>query len=255
MKPLIVANWKMNPATLAEAKRLFNSIKSGLKDIKNVEVIVCPPFVYLPVLKPKTRGPSSAISFGGQSCFWEEKGAFTGEVSPKMLKDLGCDYVILGHSERRRYLNETDEMVNKKLKAVLKSGLKPILCIGSKERGELGNIEMESQLQKALSGIKKSELKDIIITYEPVWAISTTKDSVIATPENTKEGKIFVRDNLIKLFDKSSAPKVRIIYGGSVNNANIEGFIKTAKMEGVLIGAASLDSEEFIKLAKNAARA
>ncbi len=131
MKTLVVANWKMNPPTLAEAKRLFNSIKKGIRDINNTEVVICPPFVYLSALRP-----SEALSVGGQDAFWEEKGAYTGAISPAMLKDLGIEYVILGHSERRRYQGETDEMINKKLKTALKNGLKPILCISSKHRGK-----------------------------------------------------------------------------------------------------------------------
>ena len=249
MKPIIIANWKCNPTTLKEAKRLFDSIKRGLKNIKNAEVVICPPFVYLPyflnsksyILNPK---------IGAQDCFWEEKGAFTGEVSPKMLKDLGCDYVILGHSERRRYLGETDEMVNKKLKAAIIAGLRPILCVSSRKRGKEGSSETKEQLQKDLSGIKKSELKNIIITYEPVWAISTTKGGAVVTSENTKEGKIFIKENLSKLFDRFSAGKVKIIYGGSVDSTNIEGFIRIAKMDGVLIGVASLRPDDFIAAVK-----
>jgi len=240
MKPLIIANWKMNPQTLAEAKRLFNLIKEGIKNIRNVEVVICQPFVYLQAYNQKS------IKLGAQDCFWEEKGAYTGEVSAKMLKDLGCQYVIIGHSERREYLKETDEMVNKKLKAVLKADLKPILCVGSKQRGKKGNKEMGIQLERALSGIKRLDLKDIIITYEPIWAISTTKGSIVATPENTKGGAILIREILTRIFNKSLAQKVRIIYGGSVNSTNIQDFIGKAGMDGVLVGAASLRSEDFI---------
>ena len=240
MKPLIVANWKMNPATLAEARKLFNLEKKGTRNLKRVEVVICPPFVYLPVLRAN----------GALDCFWEEKGAYTGEVSPKMLKDLGVKYVILGHSERRKYLGETDEMVNKKLKAALASGLVPILCVSSKKRGETARKEMELQMKKALSGVKKSEVKNIVSTYEPIWAISTTKNSIVATPENTKEGEAFLRKSLSKLFGKTVARKVRIIYGGSVDSTNIEGFIKKAKMDGALIGAASLRPDDFITAVK-----
>lgn len=148
MKKLIVANWKMNPQTIAEAKWLFNSVVKGVKNIKKVEVVICPPFVYLSALKLKIKKPSFAVSFGGQNCFWEDKGVFTGEVSPKMLKDLGCRYVIIGHSERRGYLNETDEMVNKKLKAALKNNLKPVLC-----------VENVLQVKKGLKNISKRTLK------------------------------------------------------------------------------------------------
>ena len=224
MKPLIVANWKMNPQNLEEAKLLFDSVKKGVENIKNIEVVICPPFVYLSVLKPKIKGPSFAISFGGQSCFWEESGAFTGEVSAKMLKELGCEYVILGHSERRKYLKETDEMINKKIKAVLSLGLKPILCIA--------NL---TQLKKSLRGIKDK----VIIAYEPVFAIGTGKPCTI---EKAKKMR-----NLIKY------PVV--LYGGSVNSQNATDYIKMAGFQGLLVGGASLDPEEFIKLAKNVARA
>ena len=206
----------------SQAKRLFNSVKNGLKNIKNTEVVICPPFVYLPVLKIESKSPSFTISFGGQSCFWEEKGAFTGEVSPTMLKDLGCDYVILGHSERRKYLKETDEMINKKIKAVLSLGLKPILCIA--------NL---TQLKKSLRGIEDK----VIIAYEPVFAIGTGKPCTI---EKAKKMR-----NLIKY------PVV--LYGGSVNSQNATDYIKMAGFQGLLVGGASLDSEEFIKLAKNVA--
>lgn len=251
LKPLVVANWKCNPVTLKEAKRLFNSVKRGIKNVKNTEIVICPPFIYLADLRASAFAKGfGGLAFGSQDCFWEERGAYTGEVSPKMLKDLGVEYVIIGHSERRRYLKETDEMINRKIKAAIIAGLKPILCIGSRERGNRGSSEMKIQLQKALAGVKKTELKNVIITYEPVWAISTTKRSVIATPENTKEGKIFIRENLNKLFGKSLSQRVRVIYGGSVDSNNIEGFIKVAKMDGVLIGAASLKPDDFTAAVK-----
>jgi len=233
MKPLVVANWKCNPVTLKEAKQLFNSIKNGLKNIKNTKIVICPPFVYLSVLKPKIKGLSFAISFGGQSCFWEEKGAFTGEVSPKMLKDLGCDYVILGHSERRKYLKETDEMINKKIKTALKSDLTPILC-----------IENISQLKKGTKDLLRKEQKKLIIAYEPVFAIGTGKP---CTPEKAKEMKTAIK----KIINKD----ISIIYGGSVNSQNAADYIKMAGFQGLLVGGASLNPAEFIKVVKNVARA
>jgi len=230
LKPLIIANWKMNPVTLAEAKRLFNSVKNGIRNIKNVEVVICPPFVHLSALKSKIKGPSFAISFGGQSCFWEEKGAFTGEVSPKMLKDLGrCDYVILGHSERRKYLKETDEMINKKIKAALKSDLTPILC-----------IENTLQLKEGTKDLLREEQKKLIIAYEPVFAIGTGKP---CTTEKAKEMKAAIK----KIIDED----IPIIYGGSVNSQNAADYIKMAGFQGLLVGGASLDSEEFIKIVKS----
>jgi len=256
MKPLIIANWKCNPTSLKGAKLLFDSVKKELKKIKNVEVVICPPFVYLPVLGASAFAKGyGGLTFGSQDCFWEQKGAFTGEVSPAMLKDLGCEYVIIGHSERRRNLNETDEMINKKLKAVLDANLKPILCVGSEDREQKKEFKkIKIQLEKALSGIKKPNLKNPIITYEPVWAISTTRGGRIATPNQAKEGMIFIREILTKLFDKNSAKKIRIIYGGSVDSSNIRGFLKEAKMAGALVGAASLKPNEFVKTVKVASR-
>ncbi len=225
MKTLIVANWKMNPQSLAEAKRLFNSVKNGLRNIENVEVIICPPFPYLSSFKIQ----ASSLKLSGQDCFWEEKGAFTGEVSPKMLKDLGCDYVILGHSERRKYLKETDEMINKKIKAAFKSDLTPILC-----------IENISQLKKGTKDLLREEQKKLIIAYEPVFAIGTGKP---CTPEKAKEMKTAIK--------KIIGEDIPIIYGGSVNSQNAANYIKMAGFQGLLVGGASLDSEEFIKIVKS----
>lgn len=224
MKPLIVANWKCNPTTLVEAKKLFNSVEKGIKNVKNVEVIICPPFIYIPTLK--AQDPSSAISFGGQSCFWEEKGAFTGEISPLMLKDIGCKYVIIGHSERRRYQGETDKIVNKKIKAALAVGLKPIFC-----------IENISQIKKGLKNIQYSKfniLNSLIVAYEPVFAIGTGKP---CPPEMAK-----------KMRDKIDYP--RVLYGGSVNSQNAKNYIEEAGFSGLLIGGASLASKEFIEIVK-----
>jgi len=254
MKPLIVANWKMNPQALKGAKLLLNSIEKETRKVTNVEIVVCPPFIYLSNFF-YGRG-KTMIKLGAQDCFWEQGGAFTGEISAKMLKDLGCKYVIVGHSERRRYLKETDEMVNRKLKAALKENLRPILCVGNKNRKREKEFKgIRIQMEKALSGIKKSDLKNLIITYEPVWAISTTKGREIATPIEAKEGAIFIRKILAKLFDKNFAQKIRIIYGGSVDSGNIRGFIKEAKMGGVLVGAASLKPKEFVRTVKAASRA
>ena len=243
MKKLIIANWKMNPQTLTEAKQLFNSIKKGVKIFKNIEVIICLPFTQISNLKSKILN----LKLGAQNCFWEKEGAFTGEISPMMLKNLGVKYVMIGHSERRRYLNETDEMNNKKTKAVLSAGLKVILCIGSAQKGKREKIEITRQLKKTLFEVKKSDLKNIIFVYEPVWAISATKGST-ATSENAKQVALFIKKILSKLFNV--LPKIKIIYGGSVNSNNVQGFIEKAKINGVLVGAASLDAKEFIQIAK-----
>lgn len=249
MKPLIVANWKCNPTNLAEAKQLFNLIKRGIGKIKKAKVVICPPFVYLPILK------KSNLILSAQNCFWEESGPFTGEVSPKMLKDLGCQYVILGHSERRRHFGETDEMINKKLKAALKAGLSPIFCVGNKKKESEEDIkEIGSRLERGLQGLKKSTLSKLIVVYEPIWAISTTIGGVAATSSDAMEGAIYIRKILTKLLGKTIAQKIKILYGGSVDSKNINNFIYEAQMDGVLIGAASLNPKDFVEAVKNVSR-
>jgi len=241
MKPLIVANWKMNPQTLAEANRLFNSVKNGVKNIKKVEVVICPPFLYLFDFLSRWI-KSQILKLGAQDCFWEEKGAFTGEVSPTMLKDLGCKYVIIGHSERRA-LGETNEMINKKIRAVLKANLKPILCIGEteKERKEEETKKvLKNQLEKDLTEVRI--LSNLIVAYEPVWAIGTGN---FCPPKEAKKVFLFLRKIL-----KNSL----ILYGGSVNSQNAADYVKKADFQGLLVGGASLDPKEFIRLVTNVAK-
>lgn len=257
MKPLIVANWKMNPQNLTEAQLLFNSIKKGIKNTcleqgRRAVVVICPPFIYLPCFVEflyRCR-KSQLLALGGQDLFYEEKGAFTGEISPLMLKNLGCQYVIIGHSERRK-LGETDEMINKKIKAAIKAGLKPILCVGEKKKeSKEDREEIYLHLKENLLGIKKSDLENLIITYEPIWAISTTQGGVAAAPRDAKEGANLIRKFLAKLLGKNLTQKIKILYGGSVDSKNVNSFIYEAETEGVLIGAASLNSKEFIEIVK-----
>ena len=217
-KTLIVANWKMNPTTLAEAKQLFNLVSQGIKKVKNVEVVLCPPFIYLPILTVHRQVMN--IKLGAQDCFWKQQGAFTGEISPLMLKDLGCQYAIIGHSERRA-LGETDEMINKKIRAALKSKLKPILCIDK------------------ISQIKKDLKTEIIIAYEPLFAIGTGKPCSI---EKAKK----MRTSLIRF--------KTVLYGGSINSENAKDYIKEAGFQGLLVGGASLEPKEFIQIVKNVSR-
>ena len=220
----------MNPLSLAEAKRLFNDIKRGIKAVKN-EVIVCPPFSYLCCLLGR------GFKLGAQNCFWEEKGPYTGEISPKMLKDLGVEYVIMGHSERRMYLGETDKTINRKLKAALKAGLKPILCVGEK-KGENSKEIIESQLNLDLSGIPKKDLRKIIIAYEPIWAIGTRD---FCEAQKAKKIMGFIKSKI----------KTKVLYGGSVNSKIADCYTKNG-FDGLLVGGASLNAKEFIKIAKNA---
>jgi triosephosphate isomerase len=229
MKSVIIANWKMNPPTRDEAKRLFN-------EFKNLDAVLCPPFCYLDD-KIKPRG--AKFMLGAQNCHWEEKGPFTGEISPKMLKDLGAEYVIIGHSERRIHFKETDEMINKKLKAALKSGLIPILCIGEKQ-GEDAQSTVENQLKYDLGEISEEGLGKIIIAYEPVWAISTFGGEICSS-EKAKNILDFIKTK----FDG------RIIYGGSVDSKIINDYLNVG-YEGALVGGASLKAEEFVKIVENA---
>jgi len=237
-KPIIAANWKMNPATIQEAKQLFNSVKRGIKNIKNVEIVICPPFVYLSAIKPFSH---KTIKLGAQDLFWEEKGAFTGEISPLMLKNLGCEYVIIGHSERRK-LGETDEMINKKIKAASRAKLKPILCIGETEeerkQGKTFQV-LKNQFKKALNNLTIKQFSNLTIAYEPVWAIGTGNPCL---PSEAKKVLLFLKKNL------KNTP---VIYGGSVNSANARQYIKEANFDGLLPGGASLNPKEFIKIVKN----
>jgi len=229
MKPLIVANWKMNPVTIKEAEELFNSVKHGVKGIENVEIVICPPFIYLPLLK--------GLTLGAQDCYYEEKGAYTGEVSIAMLKQIGCKYIIIGHSERRKYFNETDEIVNRKVKTTLEAGLIPIVCIGeTEEEREMDKTEevLEKEIKQGLDGVDVSK---IIIAYEPIWAIGTGNPCDVEETRRMKE-----------IIQKMVSKNVRILYGGSAKANNAEGYLKQAGFDGLLVGGASLDSKEFVKI-------
>ena len=232
MKKIIIANWKCNPDNFKKAKKLFNAVKKDIKGVKN-EVVICPPFVYL----TNFQFPISNFHLGAQNCHWENNGPYTGEVSPRMLKDLGCEYVIIGHSERRIHFRETNEMINKKLKAALQAGLILILCIGEK-RGESPQRVIANQLRKDLKGITKKDLKKIIIAYEPVWAISTSGGE-ICSPNYAEKILKFIKQRF----------NGKIIYGGSVNSRIAKSYTD-AGFDGLLVGGASLDANEFIKIVK-----
>jgi triosephosphate isomerase len=259
MKPkLIVANWKMNPQSLKEAKKLFNSVKNWIKRnsdiLQNVRIIICPPFVYLSnIASSNFQHRTSIISLGAQDLFWEEKGAFTGEISPRMLKNLGVEYVIVGHSERRQILGETDEMINKKLKTAIEAKLKPILCIGEieKER-KLGKTPqvLKNQLKKALKNTSNIELQtsNLVIAYEPVWAIGTGNP---CKPEDANEVLLMLKKLTRPLGYLAIQPL--ILYGGSVNSKNAKDYIEVG-FDGVLVGGASLNSKEFIEIIKSVAK-
>ncbi len=247
MKLLVIANWKMNPLTEKEVKRLFTSIKKGLKGRKNIEIVICPPFPYLSII----NNLLSSIKLGAQDCFWKDKGPYTGEVSPQMLENIGCKYVIVGHSERRETFKETDEMVNIKIKEILKAKLQPIFCIGEteeeKKAGKTFHV-LEREIKKGLDKISKKEIEKVIIAYEPIWAIGTKK----ACEENeVMTVALFIKKLVSRLYNKKVASNIKIIYGGSVDSKNASDYLRESKMQGLLVGGASLNSKEFIKIIKS----
>jgi len=263
MKKIIIGNWKMNPLSLQEGESLFINIAKSASLIKNTEIVICPPFLYLPSFvsilagkgKPKFPNLHKKISLGAQNVFWGEGGAFTGEVSAEMLYNIGVRYVILGHSERRA-LGETNALVNKKIKASLSAGLRPILCVGESTRDENHNYFnlVKTQLEECLNGVKKTLIPKVIIAYEPIWAISTTENRKDATPADSLEMVIFIRKILSDKFG-SDAGGMRIVYGGSVNEKNAPEFFKNGGIDGLLPGRASLDIARFIKIIKIAENA
>lgn len=246
-KIIIAGNWKMNK-TVKESISLVKELKRLVKGIDDREIIVCPAFTALAAVGAEIRG--SNIILGAQNMHFEKEGAFTGEISPLMLKEFGVRYVIIGHSERRHVFNENDGLINKKIKSALENGLKPIFCVGETlgER-ENGNTEdvVRSQVNKGLDGIPKKEMKNIVIAYEPVWAIGTEKN---ATPKQTEGVHLFIRNLLSSIHDKKTADETIILYGGSVKPSNIKELISQRGIDGVLVGGASLDAKIFAEIVK-----
>lgn len=247
MAKLIVANWKMNPQTQKEAERILADYLKLLqtKNYKTkTDIVVCPPFVYLPLLSVISH--KSSVKLGAQDVFWEKGGAFTGEISSGMLGDLKCKYAIIGHSERRKFLGETDEMVNKKVVSALKAGLNIILCVGEHHRENMSEIPkiVEDQVAVALSGVQKSYIGKITIAYEPVWAIGTGAPD---TPEGAMMAAVLIRKTAVNVLGYAGKD-LRVLYGGSVKSLNSGEFINHEGIDGVLVGGASLDPEEFVKI-------
>ncbi len=237
MSKLIAANWKMNPSSYPKARNLFDRLKEEKQkrgDIKT-EIVICPPFPFL------LLGKNYEFELGAQNCFWEETGAYTGEVSPKMLKSAGANFVIINHSERRKMFGENGEMANKKIKKALKTGLTPILCAGenAKEREEGKKFAVvERQIKEGINRIKN--LEEIIIAYEPVWAIGSGKTP---SPEEVAKMAEFVKKEMA-----SEEVYSRFLYGGSVKKENAEDYLKIDKVDGFLLGGASLNPGEFMKI-------
>ena len=246
-KPFIAGNWKMYK-TIKEAVELINGLKRNLSDIEDVDIAVCPPFTALSDASELLI--DSNIKLGAQDLYWEKEGAYTGEVSAAMLKDAGCEYVIIGHSERRQYFNETNETVNKKIKAALAAALLPIACVGEtlKEREQQKTFDVvKSHITGALAGLSKADMLKLTIAYEPVWAIGTGKT---ATPEQAQEVHSYIRKLLSQLYDEETAELIRIQYGGSVKPENIKELKSQPDIDGALVGGASLKVDSFTNIVK-----
>ena len=245
--PFMAGNWKMNK-TVGEAIDLVRELKAAISGVKAVEVAVAPPFTALYAVRKELDG--SSIGLAAQNLYWEEKGAFTGEVSPLMLKEVGCHYVIIGHSERRQFFGETDETVNRRIKAALAQGLKVIFCIGEtlKEREEGKTFPViEKQVEGGLKGLSDKEMKNMVIAYEPVWAIGTGKT---ATPEQAEEVHRSIRGKIEKLYSREVSEEIRIQYGGSVTPENVKGLMNQPNIDGALVGGASMKAEAFSKIVR-----
>jgi len=246
---IIAGNWKMNK-TISEAISLVTLLKRSSYQQENIDIVVCPPFTALGEVSEALNG--SNVMLGAQDVYWESQGAYTGEISPLMLKDIGCKFVIVGHSERRNYFNETNEMVNKKAKAALAAGLCPIICVGERLEEREGGKTFEvvrDHIENSLTGLNKQEILNTVIAYEPVWAIGTGRT---ATPEQAQEVHSFIRRLLEERYDKDIGQAVRIQYGGSVKSDNIANLIVKEDIDGALVGGASLDAEKFIQIIKGA---
>lgn len=253
MKKIIIANWKMNPNSLKEAKKIFNDIKKTASRMPKVETIICPPFPYISNLK----------SLGAQDVFYENPpaggGAYTGEISANMLKDLGVKYVIIGHSERRNPPvggGETNEMINKKIKRALEGGLRVVFCVGEKERDSEGHHLnfLKNQINEGLKGVPRKFFNPpaggLIIAYEPVWAISSNKNAQPDNPESCLRMTIFIRRMLLPIMGGQLARSIPVLYGGSVGSKNAGGFLKDGGVQGLLVGSKSLIPGEFGEILK-----
>jgi triosephosphate isomerase (TIM) len=245
-KILIVANWKMNPETIEKAKEIFQGTKKTTKLLKNTKVVVCPPFVYLSNLE---KINDSEVILGAQDMFWEKSGSFTGEISAGMLEKES--YVILGHSERRD-LGETDEMVSKKIISAIKAGLKPILCIGEKERDIHGDylLFLRNQIINSLNKLPKRFLEKVIIAYEPIWAIGKSEEEAMK-PTDIHETSLFIKKVLAEIYEPKLALSIPILYGGSVSYKNAKEIITLGEVQGLLVGHESLKVERLSMLLNN----
>jgi len=248
-KPIVAGNWKMNK-TCAEAVDLVGGLVRELEDVTHVDIVVCPPFTALKVVSEAVS--ETNLDLGAQNMHWEKRGAFTGEISPEMLRELFCHYVILGHSERRKYFAETDEQVNRKVHAALESNLHPIVCVGEtlEEREADRTMQVvESQVRGSLAGLSKTQWLNTVVAYEPVWAIGTGRN---ATPEQAQEVHSFIRGLISEMADTHVAEAVRIQYGGSIKPDNARDLFSQPDIDGGLVGGASLEVRSFVQIVRAA---
>jgi triosephosphate isomerase len=249
-KKIIAANWKMN-MTQGEAARFVESFVPDVDEITDVDVVIIPPFTAIAKVSD-ALGKAHNIKVGAQNMYWEKSGAFTGEISAPMLRDLFVHYVVLGHSERRTLFGETDEMVNRKVRAAHEGKLRPIVCVGETlDQRDKGNVEkiLSIQLRGSLAGLTPKQLQDSVIAYEPVWAIGTGRN---ATPQQAQEAHAFIRRILGDMSDETTADRVRIQYGGSVKPENARELMSQSDIDGALVGGASLDPRSFAQIVKAA---
>ena len=249
-KKIVAANWKMN-MTQAESERFVESFLRDVGEINDVEVVIIPPFTAIPKVS-EALGRAHNIKLGAQNMYWEKSGAFTGEISAPLLRDLFVHYVVLGHSERRTLFGETDEMVNRKVHAAHEGKLRPIVCVGEtldqRDKGDVEKI-LSTQLRGSLADLTPKQLQESVIAYEPVWAIGTGRN---ATPQQAQEAHAFIRRTLSEMADDGTAERVRIQYGGSVKPENARELMSQEDIDGALVGGASLDPRSFAEIVKAA---
>jgi triosephosphate isomerase len=249
-KQIVGGNWKMNIGSPKEAKSFVEKLIPIVKELKNVDIIIAPPFTALNIVSGIVK--NSNLNLSAQNMYFEDNGAFTGDISPIFLKDIGCNYVILGHSERRNIFRESDDLINKKLRKALQIGLNPIVCIGEHlEEREQGKTEeiIEYQLKNTFKDLSKEDFIKSVIAYEAIWAIGTGKT---ATPEQAEEVHRFIRDYLVKIYNLETAEKIRIQYGGSIKPNNAKSLFNQPNIDGGLVGGASLKLDSFFEILKAA---
>lgn len=242
MSKIIIANWKTNPSTLAEAQELFRAEVIEAAKYKNIRTVICPPLVYIEELAKIDN-----TNLGAQDIFWEKSGPFTGEISTEMLKNFGVSHVLIGHSDRRYKIGETDEVINKKTKAALEAGIMPVLLVGERNRNDDRRAVLEKQLSLDFDGLDSGQVSKVLIAYEPVWAISTTPGAEADTPENTLEAVEIIKEFLFGNWELGIGNPL-VLYGGSVTAKNVADFLLHLEISGAVIGGASLRKDEFAEI-------